>query len=235
MDQSWNLQSLFPQGQRLQLEEEYYMPGHAQDHPHQPLHTASYPPANQGRYRNYPQDPNARQQIRSQSYGNNSMNMQGFGHNTEAAYGKPVPHTQGPPFQQTPTSTNGFYSNALPYHQPYMQGSLSSSPGTSSGIPLPDFAAGNESGVTPPFMASPMSVPVTFESQAPQGQIQYKQQQFQMRSPSSSNSPGEIAHEDEYVHPPKRTRHDDEDAIGLDGMEHENSEGQESKDSKAKP
>ena len=216
------------------------MPGHAQDHPHQPLHTASYPPANQGRYRAYSQDPNARQQIRSQSYSNNTMNMQGFGHSTEAAYGKPVPHIQGPPFQQTSTSSNGFYSNApLPYHQPYMQESLSSSPGTSSGIPLPDYATGSEGGVTPPFTASPMSVPMTFESQAPQGQIQYKQQQslqFQMRSSSGSNSPGEIAQEHEYVHQGKRSRGpDDEDAIGLDGMEHENSEGQESKESKAKP
>jgi hypothetical protein len=218
------------------------MPGHGQDHPQQPHlhpHAASYPPVTQGQYHGYPPDPNTRQQNRSQSYGSSSANIRGFGHRAEGVHGSSVSQIQGAPFRPVPTSTNGFYPQpSLQYPQPYTRGSPS--PGTGSGMPQSDYVTGSEGGTTPPFTSSPMSLPSTFESQASQGQMQYQRQQPlqpQMHSSSGSNSPGGIAYEQEYLHPGKRLRGpDQEGALGLDvGMEHESTEDQDGKDSKAKP
>jgi hypothetical protein len=83
-----------------------------------------------------------------------------------------------------------------------------------------------------------MSLPLTFESQPSQGQLQYQQQQslqFQMRSSSGSNSPNSLVQENARHN--KRSRGlDEEDDYGFDmGVEHESGEGQDGKEAKAKP
>jgi hypothetical protein len=241
MDQSWNLQSQFPQGQQIQLEEEYYMQSQGQEHPHHHpqlhLHTASYPPVTGGPYRAFPNtfapDSMGQQPTRSQSYGNNGMNGRVLNHNTEDFYGNSMSQAHDVPFHPTPTSANGFYSNtSIAYQQSYTPGS--SSPGNGSAIGLPDHINGtsqSDGGITP-FTSSPMSLPVNFDSQVPQPQLQNQQQQSQM---GSSNGGGL---EQEFARQPKRSRGPDgEDfAFNVDvGMDHEINEGHDGKEVKSKP
>ena len=219
------------------------MPRQEPDHPHLHLHTASYPPATRGQYRTFPgnfsQNHTAPQPNRAQSYGNHNTNGRSFGHNTEEVYGNSLSQAHGTAFDQNPA--NGFYQN--PYHQQFT--SASSSPGTTSGVTLPDhhvLGTGQSEG-TPPYTSSPMSAPLNFESQAHQVQMQYQQAQalqFPIRSSSgSSNSPDSFAHEQEYTRQGKRPRGLDEEeefAFNLDvGMEHDTTEGQDNKEHKQKP
>jgi hypothetical protein len=250
MDQSWDLQSQFPHGQRIQLEEEYYKQDQGQDHPQHlvHLHAASYPPAatqRPGTYYNayppnYSQDPAGQQSVRSQSYSNDGVNLQGSSHNSQSAYGTPISQSHEAPFHPTPiANNNGFYAHApFPYRQPFVQGS--SSPASVSVTTLPDRVIGSEGegGITPPFSSSPMSLPLTFESKLSHGQSPYQQQppQLHIRSSSGSNSPNSLVYEQEHARHGKRQRGvEDDDEYGLDvGMEPE-SEGQDGKETKAKP
>jgi hypothetical protein len=142
------------------------------------------------------------------------------------------------PFHPTRIASNGFYAHPpLPYRQPFMQGS--SSPGSGSVTTLPDNVIGSEGGITPPFSSSPMSLPLTFESQPSQGQLQHQQRQppqLHMRPSSGSNSPNSLVYEEEHTRHGKRPRGlEDDDEYGLDtGMEPD-SEGQDGKETKAKP
>jgi len=246
MDQSWNLQPHLSQGQRIQLEEELHRQGQGHNQPQHPLphpHAALYPPSStHGQYRTYPsdfsQDPIIQPPTRSQSYGSHSANAQGFGQHTEHIYGRPLSQPQSAPFPQTTTSSSGFYPQpSLPYRQPLTRGS--SSPRSGAGTAPPDLVIGGEGGITPPFTSSPMPLTSTFESPVSQGQLQYQQQQsLQFQLPPRSNSPSSITHEPDHTRQGKRSRRldeEDEYPFGSDtGLEHE-SEGQDGKDSKAKP
>lgn len=235
----------------LQLEE-YYLSAQGQGRPHiSPLiHTASYPPASaQGQYRAFnnhiSQGSAGQQPTRSRSLG---QNADVYGSSASGVYEPSMSQAQTAGYN-TNSNVNGFYTTPpLPsrQYQPDMQ-VLTSPDLSAGGLSDPLSVNGtSDGGLSPPFVASPMSAPMGFGDPSQgqsQGQSQYHTQQifhFHPNTASGSNtSPGNVAH----GHQPagKRPRRlEDDDEYGPDanvGMEHEHedSTGQDNKDPKPKP
>lgn len=236
MNQSWGTLPQFTQGQHIQLEEEFYSQG-SQAHPHHvPLHTASYPlPASQ-RYQQPPNlSPTAVQ--RSQSYGSNPNGN--FNYNNGGPYRPAMSQAGHAPFLHSPGSATGFLAQP-PYGQLYPKVSTSSLHGSGMAPPNHNNAGNrNNGGITPPFTTSPMSTPLTFGSQPlpMPGQDTYQQPTYMFPDApqSGSASPVGKTEQDPPPQPKKSRKLDDEDESMDVGMEHEDAEGQDVKDSKSKP
>lgn len=240
----WSSASQF--APNLQLEE-YYLSTSGQPRPHPTplMHTASYPPATQDHYRNISQGSVGQQPARSHSLGQNG-NV--YVPSTSGIYEPSMSQAQPAAAYNTSSNVNGFYT-PLPHRQYQPEPiQISTSPGLGTGLGLSDALSINgtsDGGLTPPFVSSPMSVPMGF-GDAPQtqrqGQTQYHTQQiFHFRSDAASESNtnlGDLAHGPQPVHQGKRQRGLDEDNesdnVGME-HEHDDSAGQDNKDAKPKP